>query len=278
MYSIKVLSENGMTRYVSHGERETCLFVTGAYEEGDRIVLEYEGDPVYVWFQADEAMGASLIYLTGNYELKIPFSEGRKAYSPKAFSGDRHYLFVREALKEEIWSRRNQAINVCDHHDNKTAYPHASANVETRNESVFAARNAIDGIKANESHGEWPYSSWGINRDPDAKIKIEFGTAVLADEIVIYLRADFPHDSYFTEATLEFSDKSTICLRFEKTGEAQSFKFEPRETSYILIKDLKKADDPSPFPAITQIELYGVRKQERSIAKAPDPHSGKGKE
>ena len=40
--------------------------------------------------------------------------------------------------------------------------------LETGGEAVFAARNAIDGIYENSSHGEWPYQSWGINRDPNA--------------------------------------------------------------------------------------------------------------
>lgn len=30
---------------------------------------------------------------------------------------------------------------------------------------VFTAKNAIDGMKANHYHGEWPYTSWGIARD-----------------------------------------------------------------------------------------------------------------
>ena len=49
----------------------------------------------------------------------------------------------------------------------------ASANVETRGESVFAARNAIDGVKANRSHGAWPFESWGINRQDDAQLTLE---------------------------------------------------------------------------------------------------------
>lgn len=46
-------------------------------------------------------------------------------------------------------SCRNLAKNVMDQHGETNCYPHASANVETRGEAVFAARNAIDGV-----HGE----------------------------------------------------------------------------------------------------------------------------
>lgn len=81
-------------------------------------------------------------------------------------------------------------------------YPHASANVETRGEMVFAAKNAIDGLKANSFHGEWPYTSWGVNRDPEAAWRLDFGRTVELDEAVFYLRADFPHDAWWKSAAL----------------------------------------------------------------------------
>ena len=162
MFSLKVLKANGETKFVERGEREAYLVATSAYEEGDRVVLEYSGEPKYFMFQADDAMGASLIYVTGNVEIKIPFGELRDGYSPKAFMGELHYIYAREAYDEEIYAYRNQALNVYDNHDNCNSYPHASANVETRGEAVFAARNAIDGVKANSAHGQWPYVSWEL--------------------------------------------------------------------------------------------------------------------
>lgn len=64
--------------------------------------------------------------------------------------------------------------------------------METRGEAVFAARNAIDGIFENSAHGEYPYQSWGINRDPNAALTLDFGREVLLDELRITERADFP--------------------------------------------------------------------------------------
>ncbi len=58
VFSIKVLKNDGETKFVARGEREVCLVVTSAYEEGDRIVLEYAGAPQYFRFQADDALGA----------------------------------------------------------------------------------------------------------------------------------------------------------------------------------------------------------------------------
>ena len=137
-------------------------------------------------------------------------------------------------------------------------YPFASANVETRGEMVFAAKNAIDGVLANNNHGRWPYTSWGINRDPNAALKLEFGRKVVADEIVLYLRADFPHDAWWERATIHFSDGTDMELKFCKTHAAQRFAFPPKVIEWIAIDSLIKADDPSPFPALTQLEVWGM--------------------
>jgi len=257
MFSIKVLRANGETKFVERGEEEVYLVATSAYEEGDVVVLEYCGEPRYFMFQADDAMGAALLYVKGNVVVRVPFGEARRGYSPKAFAGSRHYIYARFAAQEEIDAYRNQALNVYDSHENVNSYPHASANVETRNESVFAARNAIDGVKANSAHGEWPYASWGINRDPEACLKIDFGHEIETDKIVIYLRADFPHDNWWKELTLAFSDGSCVTANLKKLSTGQAISFEKRNITWVEVKKLIKAESESPFPALTQIEVYG---------------------
>ena len=154
-------------------------------------------------------------------------------------------------------ARRNLALNPYDHVTIRTAFPHAAANVETRGEAVFAARNAIDGQKAADDHGKWPWTSWGINRDRQAALTVSFGRPVVVDEAVIYGRADFPHDAWWEQATLVFSDGSEETLRLEKTGAGQSRRFAPRRVEWARLERLVKADDPSPFPALTQLELWG---------------------
>lgn len=258
MFSIKVLKANGETKFVVRGESEAYLAATSAYEEGDRVVLEYAGEPQYFMFQADDAMGESFLYVTGNVEIKVPFGEARTGYSPKAFSGECHYIYARKATSEEIGSYRNLAFNVYDTHDNKTSYPHALANVETRNEAVFAARNAIDGIKANSSHGQWPYTSWGINQNPKACIRVDFGHAVDVDKAIIYIRADFPHDNWWKEATMEFSDGSSMVIALEKRATGQVIAIGKKTVTWVELKGLIQAETDSPFPALTQLELYGV--------------------
>ena len=116
-------------------------------------------------------------------------------------------------------------MNVNDTHENTTCFPHAFANVETRGEAVFAAKNAIDGVTANECHGESPYDSWGINRNPDAEMTLDFGREVEVDRIILYIRADFPHDNWWKKVTVTFSDGEEKEFSLKKTGCGQEFTF-----------------------------------------------------
>ena len=144
-----------------------------------------------------------------------------------------------------------------DQHGETNCYPHASANVETRGEAVFAARNAIDGVTVNDAHGEWPYESWGINRREDANMRLEFGRKVAVSRIRLYTRADFPHDNWWKQVTIRFSDGSEVVAELEKSEKPHEIVFEERVITELTLEKLKKADDPSPFPALTQIEVYG---------------------
>ena len=177
------------------GEDEAILVYEPEYQLGDQLILECDTIGVYLIVELDDGMSSVFVYLKGpQYRFQIPFGEKKTSYSPRAFIGERHVLSARPASNSEIHTRRNLALNPLDSHENTSLFPHASANVETRGEAVFAARNAIDGIKANCDHGPWPYQSWGINMNPHAEWKVEFGREVIIDEAVFYLRADFPHD------------------------------------------------------------------------------------
>mgnify|MGYP006896723305 CR=1 FL=1 len=72
-------------------------------------------------------------------------------------------------------------------------------------------------------------------------------------------RGDYPHDSYWTEVSICFSDGETIKVATTDTLEFQSFCFPEKMTSSVTLKNLKKAEDTSPFPALTQIEIFGQR-------------------
>ena len=174
MLKISIINENGEMLAADEGLQQACLYYQKEYEPGDKIVIEADEtqNGKYFWLQVDEVLGASLVYLTGVYEYRIPFGEKRVCYSPKVFAGDRHLLKIKEAKEFEWNIYRNLALNVNDQHGNTVCFPRTAANVETRGESVFAAMNAIDGVTENRSHGEWPYASWGINRQDDAEITL----------------------------------------------------------------------------------------------------------
>ncbi|MDD3587584.1 MAG: hypothetical protein PHQ75_10420, partial [Thermoguttaceae bacterium] len=132
--------------------------------------------------------------------------------------------FIDEYLKRQLPRRtqksgsenvyRNLALNPNDTQDAPTAWPHASTNSEYARMDCFAAKNVLDGRTENKGHGP-KFPSWGPNKRTDLWLKVDFGHKVKTDKVVLFLRADFPHDGFWHEATLEFSDgsKQVITLR-----------------------------------------------------------------
>lgn len=248
---IKILSAQEEVKASGDGQ----LLYAAEYEDGDIIVIEGRGHAV---ISVDETLPPSLGFFAGEYRLPIPFGEKKLCYNPKSFTGNRHFLWARPAHTYEVAAYRNLALNPADNPHNSDFFPHASANIETRGESVFFARNAIDGVCASGGHGEYPYQSWGINRREDAELTIDFGRDVRVDRAVIVLRSDFPHDAWWKQASLAFSDGSVETAKLEKTDEPQIVEFAARTVKWARIHKLIKADDPSPFPALMQIEFWGA--------------------
>lgn len=256
--SLTIKNKAGEVKEQSVCENNVSLLYCNEYEEGDIIIFECSKENQHVVLQLDDAIGSSIVYLTGKeFIYTIPFGEKRISYSPKSFMGDRHLLTARLAFGEEVVSYRNLAENKYDLHGEQGCYPHAVANVETRGEAVFAARNAIDGNTCNRSHGGWPYESWGINCQDDAQIELYFGRLVEIDKMLLYTRADFPHDNWWEKVTFEFSDGSVMDVDLEKSYEPHVISFEPKKVEWVRLLNLIKADDPSPFPALSQWVVYG---------------------
>lgn len=255
---ITVVNGQGEKKSGADNEDQVLLVYKGTYEPGDRILFETDETDTYYVIRVDGAMDEAYVYLTRTaVEYVIPFEEKKISYNPASFTGERHYITMRKAMEHENRSFCNLAKNVMDQHGDTGCYPHAFANVETRGEAVFAARNAIDGVVANESHGSWPYESWGINMQDDAEFILDFGRAVDVDKIYLYTRADFPHDNWWVEAAISFSDGSRQVVKMEKSVKPHVFEIEKKGITWIKLSNLVKADDPSPFPALTQIEVYG---------------------
>jgi hypothetical protein len=257
---IQVYNEwDHVDKAASCAEDNVVLAWDGEYRKGD--IIEFSGltPGNYYVVKVDAAIDTALVLVEQeSVTFPVPFYEKKTSYNPLAFFGNRHYVSIRKAADYEIHAYRNLALNPFDQHEVSGVYPHASANVETRGEAVFAARNAIDGCIATLSHGEWPYESWGINRQDDAELTLDFGTEVDFDRIELYTRADFPHDNWWVEATFSFSDNSTEVVRMDKkVGQPHVFDIKKSGIRWIKLGKLIKADDPSPFPALTQILVYG---------------------
>ncbi|MGM0175053.1 hypothetical protein [Enterococcus sp. DIV0800] len=260
MLTLKLVDKAGtIIAQRSHEEETYLAFKTREYQAGDKIILESDAINRFVWIQVDEALPVSLIYLT-THQWEFPVimdSELRRAYSPKIFSGERHYLRAFLPQNFEVNNYRNLALNPHDQKKESGAYPHAYANVETRNDSTFFARNAIDGMIANESHGSFPFQSWGINQQADAQLTIDFGREIMTDQLVLVLRGDYPHDSYWEQITVEFSDGQEQLIKPNNSLFRQAFPFPTKKTRSITLKQLIKYQDESPFPALTEVEVYG---------------------
>lgn len=263
MISLYLKDQQGTVIKEQTHESECYLaFDNHLYHEGEKIVVATTEK--YLQVQMDQSLAPSLIYLpTGEWTYTILVNEWEKrAFSPELFGGKQHYFSVKKVSNEQLGSYRNLALNPHAQKEFTGAYPHAFANVETRNDSTFFARNAIDGMIANESHGEFPYQSWGINQQSDAAWTVDFGREVLVDKLALVLRGDYPHDSYWTEVTVAFSDGSEMKLATTNQLDRQFFSFEKRLTTSVTLKNLIKAEDESPFPALTECEVYGYNQGE----------------
>ncbi len=258
--NLKLLAANGDVKFKAYGE-DIDVRYEGVYEPGDkwRIELTY---CEFVKMRLDPALAESIVYVPdGVFEFPIPFDYHRAAcYGKDAFSGDDHRVTVSEPTEAEIYDDRLISLNSHDMHNVTKYYPHAVANFVTREDPCFFERNAIDGVCDNTSHGPYPYHSWGGGLREDLEFEVHFGMEVEVSRAVIHLRADFPHDTYWKEAELEFSDKSRVHIDLQGTADGQVFDFEPRKTEFVRMTGLKQQrleDGSLSFAALSQFSIYG---------------------
>lgn len=253
MYSIEII-RNGSVLSGARGEGEASLLYLDEYQPGDRIAFTSSAKRVMVC--VDQQVMPARVYLPeGSFTYRIPLEgDGLAVYPPMAFQGKKHLLFIRPDESNEY---RNLACNPADQRGEVRAYPHATANVETRNESAFAARNTIDGVHIAAGHGEWPYGSWGIGARTDAELTLSFGREVEIDSLVLYLRADFPHDAHWVRGTVTLSDGYEKTFDLQGIDGAQRIELGRHVVTELKLHRLIKSNHPSAFPALRQIEVYG---------------------
>lgn len=264
---LSVVAADGSVRWQGEGAGEVVLAWRGAYDPGDSLVLETDTSyDLWLVVKLDACLERSVVLLRGGrFVFPIPFGDEQKPYGKgRAFEGERHWGFARVADPREVGSWRNLALNAMDRKlaacepeagSVPVLYPHASTNVVCDNPQ-FSPRNAIDGVVSPGRHGSWPHGSWGVNDQDDAWLRVDFGAPVVADELRVYLRADFPHDSCWREATVEFSDGGRQRLELVKSGARQSFALGGRRIEWLRLCDLQRREEPG-FCALSQLEVWG---------------------
>jgi hypothetical protein len=232
------------------------------YQPGDRIMVQ---GPAWMALHVSDAIGECSVYLSpaahSIIRFEIPYGKGEQrtgsAYPSDAFTGTSHRITATPLTKRDRLTRRNLALNPCDMRvQTPTVFPHASTNSVSRNAYNFDARNAIDGVTKNGHHGEWPYQSWGPLVQVDIWWQLDFGREVTVDSLRVMLRTDFPHDSYWKSAVVEFSDGSALPLELTSSSDFQDFRFPPKRVSSLRLDHLVSAEDR--WSGLIELEAWGM--------------------
>lgn len=250
------------------GETEVSLSVKNAYAVGDKIKITLPEGQHYVAFCLSKGnMEETILYLPKSTFTYTVQNIGT-SYPPAMKSSKKSTITARIPTVEELTASRNLACNPADLEKNKNAYPHAiTTNVHDKNNESnrlqFEARNAIDGFTQNKGHGGWPVQSWGPGNNMSAKdtFKLDFGRDVSITKIVIYIRADFPHDTYWDSCTVKFSDGTTQELSFKQTANAQEFEFDTAKVvSSITFTNFSKgtvSGSSNEWAAWMELQVFG---------------------
>ena len=236
---------------------EVLLALDRRWAEGDRVEIQAP-EGAHLWLRMNAAIPEGEVYCPGERMVwRVPSGEHRLAYAPLAFDAPRNILSARLMQPEELRATRDIARNPLDLRGDTDFFPHCTANVETRNESVFAARNVIDGLRHNTFHGEWPFESWGIGAREDAWCRLDFGREVVAERMALTLRADFPHDAYWVRGHVVDSAGRDTAFDLARTGERQWIDLGGVRVRWLRLERMVKSDDPSAFPSLRAWEVCG---------------------
>lgn len=232
------VSNNGLVKKTGGNTVDYTL----PYVEGDVITVTAPEGVKYLEVKLDEYAESSIVYLLdGKVSFSVPTGKSALPYGSNAFKGSTHTITARVAdVRGDEY--RNVALNNADQFDDTNVYPHAIASTTNPNEAAYAPFNAIDGKDG---------TAWQGTAKSDAEFSVIFGRAVKIDKIEITLSDSF---SRFTGAVLEFSDGSEMPVSLRDSGEAQTFSFNAKVTSWVRLKDLAATGK---YVGISGFKAYG---------------------
>jgi hypothetical protein len=257
-----------------HADRSSAVLAFDhEYQPGDRIVVT---GPSRMAVRVDDWIPECIVYLPNSphkpFSFEIPYGKGeaqtRSPFSQDSFADERHRVTARLLTTDELSGYRNLAMNACDQESPRSVpegtgseqeafvFPHATTNSVSRSLPDFRARNAIDGMTQNGHHGIWPYQSWGPELRNDLWWRVDFGRPVEVDKVRLMVRADFPHDSYWKSAVIEFSNGEQVPIEISQTDEFQDFTFAKRSVSWVRLNKLVPAD-PTRWCSFIEVQVWG---------------------
>ncbi len=252
--------------YTATGEGMVILYTDVKYSANDKITVTLPAGEKYLALSLNSRVGEAIIYCpNGKFTYTLPNTNTIFPNTMDSSSGinyKNNTITARLVTAEELATKHNLALNPYDLKDAKGSYPHASTSNVNDNNLYWEARCAIDGFTANEGHGEYPYQSWGPNSNvkPTDHFTIDFGREVTVDELVVVIRADFPHDSYFTGCTVTFSDGSTKQINLTNSEMEQVIDLGGVTTTSIKLSGftVETAGATTPYAALTEVKCMGT--------------------
>lgn len=155
----------------------------------------------------------------------------------------------------EMWNFNRGYRNLAINPDGKRGqFPKASSNSVCHDLPEFSPQNVINGKTDNKGHGK-RCPSWGPDQRDDLWLNIDLGDEVEIDKVVVYIRADFPHDSWWKSGVLEFSDGSKLAFKLKKTAAAQTIAFPPKKATWVKFTELVAAEKK--WCGFTEIQIWG---------------------
>ncbi len=252
--------------YTASGEGMVILYTDIKYSANDKLVVTLPEGEKYLALSLNSRVGEAIIYCpNGKFTYTFPNTSTIFPNTMDPTSGINYQsntITARLATAEELAKEHNLALNPYDLTDATGSYPHASTNNVNDSNLYWAARCAIDGFTANEGHGEYPYQSWGPNDNVKSTdyFAIDFGREVTVNELVVVIRADFPHDSYFTGCTVTFSDGTTMQINLTNSALEQVIDLGGVTTTSIKLSGFTVETDgaTTPYAALTEVKVMGT--------------------